>query len=94
MNSPIIVTSPEDQLNVEDGATVMFSVTVTGMKLTYIWMFQNGSQLPDDTKFMGQNTSVLTIFSVSQQDSHLYQCLVSNAAGIAISQPARLSVCK
>ena len=85
--------NPEDQVNIEEGATVMFSVTVVGLKLSFNWVFQNGSQLPTDTKHSGQNTSMLTIFSVSHEDSASYQCQVSNAAGSVMSQPARLSVC-
>ena len=94
MNSPSIVENPEDQTGIEEGASVMFSITVVGLKLTFNWMFQNGSQLPTDVKYSGQNTSMLTIFFVSYDDSALYVCEVSNPAGSVISQPARLSVCK
>ena len=95
MNSPHIVENPVNHIGVEEGATVMFSITVVGMKLTYNWMFQNGSQLPTDVvKYSGQNTSMLTILFVSHDDSALYLCEVSNPAGSILSQPARLSVCK
>ena len=94
MNSPHIVENPEDQIGIEEGATVMFSVTVVGLKITFNWMFQNGSQLPADVKYSGQNTSMLTIVFVSHDDSALYLCEVSNPAGSVTSQPARLSVCK
>lgn len=94
MNSPHIIENPEDQIGIEEGATVVFSITVVGMKLTFNWMFQNGSQLPTDLKYSGQNTSMLTIFFVSYDDSALYLCEVSNPAGSVVSQPARLSVCE
>jgi hypothetical protein len=94
VNSPYIVENPEDQIGIEEGATAMFSTTVVGMKLTFNWMFQNGSQLPSDLKYSGQNTSILTIFFVSHDDSALYLCEISNPAGSVVSQPARLSVCK
>lgn len=94
VNSPLIVENPEDQIGIEEGASVMFSVTVVGLKLTFNWMFQNGSQIPTDVKYSGQNTSMLTILFVSHGDSALYLCEVSNSAGSVISQPARLSICK
>lgn len=94
VNSPVILENPEDQLEVEEGTTVMFSVMASGLKLSYNWMFQNGSQLPIDGKYAGQNTSFLTIFSISRQESDSYQCQVSNPAGSVTSQPAHLSVCK
>ena len=94
MNSPSIVDNPEDQTDIEEGATVMFSITVLGLRITFNWMFQNGSLIPDtDTKYSGQNTSMLTIFSVTHDDSASYRCQVSNRAGSVTSQPARLLVC-
>ena len=72
----------------------MFSVVVSGMRLSFDWLFLNGSQLPMDDNYAGQNTSLLIIYSTSQHTSASFQCQVSNAAGVVISQPARLSVCK
>ena len=94
MNAPYIVENPEDQIGIEEGTTIMFSIIVVGMKLTFNWMFQNGSQLPTDLKYSGQNTSMFTIFFVSYDDSALYLCEVYNPAGSVVSQPARLSVCE
>lgn len=94
VNPPSIIENAEDQVDIEEGSTVTFSIIVTGLRLTFNWMFHNGSQLSMDVKYVGQNTSVLTIYSITQQDSASYQCQVSNAAGTVISLPARLSISK
>lgn len=86
--------NPGDQLGIEEGSTVMFSVIVVGIRLSFDWMFQNSSQLATDENYAGQNTSILTVYSASQHVSASYQCQVSNAAGVVISHPARLSVSK
>ena len=94
VNPPTIVENPEDQLDIEEGATVLFTVIVQGSRLTYNWVFENGSQLSTDDKYSGQNSSMLTIYSVSQEDAALYRCQVSNAAGTVVSGLARLSLRK
>lgn len=85
---------PEDQLDTEEGSTVMFSVTVQGLRLSFYWMFGNGSQLTMDDKYSGQNTSILTIYSVSHHDSAQYRCQISNAAGTVTSDSAHLTIRK
>ena len=72
----------------------MFVITVQGLRLTFNWMFENGSQLSTDDKYSGQNTSIFMINSVSQQDVALYRCQISNAAGTVLSASARLSLRK
>ena len=94
VNPPIILEHPKDQLGIEEGSAVMFSIIVVGIRLSFDWIFQNGSQLATDENHAGQNTSILTIYSASQHVSASYQCQVSNAAGVVISHPARLSISK
>ena len=94
VNPPIILENPKDQLGIQEGSAVMFSIIVVGIQLSFDWTFQNGTQLATDENYAGQNTSILTIYSASQHVSASYQCQVSNAAGAVISHPARLSVCK
>ena len=68
----------------------MFTVTATGLRLTYTWM-QNGSALPSDGRFMAAN-EMLTIWNVMPSDAGSYSCVVSNAAGNDTSDPARLTL--
>ena len=77
-------------LNVIPGSTVMFTVTASGLRLTYTWM-QNGSALPSDGRFMAAN-EMLTIRNVMPSDVGSYSCVVSNAAGNDTSDPASLTL--
>ena len=76
--------------NVIPGSTVMFTVTASGLRLTYTWM-QNGRALPSDSRFMAPN-EMLTIQNVMPSDVGSYSCVVSNAAGNDTSNPASLTL--
>ena len=70
----------------------MFTVTASGLRLTYTWM-QDGGALPSDSRFMTANET-LTIQNVNVSDVGNYSCLVSNAAGNDTSNPASLTLSK
>ena len=68
----------------------MFTVTASGLRLTYTWM-QDENALPSDGRFVATN-EMLTIRNVNVSDVGNYSCVVSNAAGSATSDPARLTL--
>ena len=90
VDPPRITTQPLDRLNVIPGSTVMFTVTASGLRLTYTWL-QNGSALPSDGRFVAANET-LTIQNVNVSNVGNYSCLVSNAAGNDTSNPASLTL--
>ena len=77
-------------LNVIPGNNTVFTVTASGLRLTYTWM-QNGGALPSDGRFITANET-LTIQNVNVSDVGNYSCLVSNAAGSDTSNPAGLTL--
>jgi len=83
--APVIITQPYSQA-VKQGATVNFSVLSVGDgPLTYIW------QLNNTTVASGTNLT-LSLTNVHGVNAGTYSVIVSNAAGIATSLPAFLSV--
>ncbi len=83
---PQIDTNPQP-IVVGLGANVTFSVSVSGSKpFQYIWLKDNDT-ISDET------ASTLSISSVTDSlDGTSYKCIVSNFAGVAISQNALLTV--
>ena len=90
VDPPGITIQPQDRLNVIPDSTVMFTVTASGLRLTYTWM-QNGSALPSDSRFVSAN-EMLTIQNVMPPDVGSYSCVVSNTAGNDTSDPASLTL--
>jgi carboxypeptidase D len=83
---PRIITDPQSQA-VSVGADVTFSVGATGTEpLGYYWR-RNG------TPIAGASASSYMLHNAQVSDSgSQFSCLVSNAAGMATSQPATLTV--
>ena len=82
-----------DQLLVTFGTDVMFSVVATGDALIYQWQ-KDGVDINDavDT-YMGTDTTMLTVLSVTDPDDEGgYQVVVANAVGIVTSDEAMLSI--
>jgi len=90
VDPPRITIQPLDMLNVIPGSTVMFTVTASGLRLTYTWM-QDENALPSDGRFVAAN-EMLTIQNVMPSDVGSYSCVVSNAAGNDTSDPASLTL--
>ncbi len=88
----MIVTQPEDQLDVLPGESVSFAVEANGTAITFQWQ-RNGVNVTGD-QFSGDTSSTLTISNVTNGNEGLYQCIVSNIIGSVTSQTARLTVCK
>jgi DNA-binding beta-propeller fold protein YncE len=82
---PTFTTHPRTQ-SVLAGGTVTFSVTVTGgTAFNYQWR-RNGVAI------IGANGASFTIQAVTGADSGLYDVLVGNSVGTAVSSPAELSI--
>ncbi len=83
-NPPTISSPPQGQ-SVTLGATASFSVSATGVALSYQWQL-NGTNLPNAT------ASNLTIPNAQSSDAGAYQVIVSNVAGSVTSSTANLIV--
>lgn len=82
---PVIVAQPADQ-TVNPGATVVFAVSATGTEpLSYQWQRGGGD-------IAGATGSSFSLANVQPADSGLYSVIVSNAAGVEVSDPAVLTV--
>ncbi|MBO4714815.1 MAG: immunoglobulin domain-containing protein [Verrucomicrobia bacterium] len=83
--APVIVTQPVSQ-TVDVGQNVRFSVVATGTEpLNYQWL-KNGAAIP------GATSSSYTISSAKMEDAGNYMVIVSNSVGMAVSNPATLTV--
>lgn len=92
---PIITAQPANQA-VFEGMTATFTVdTATNAALSYQWRHDNGvylTNLSDGGNFFGSTTHVLTVNNVSPADVGAYSVMVSNAAGVAVSSNAFLTI--
>jgi len=87
----MVTTQPQNRRNSIPGSTVMFSVTASGLSLTYSWEQGNGTTLPTDARFM-TNMNTLTIQNVMPSDVGSYRCVVTNPAGNDTSDAADLTL--
>ena len=87
----MITTQPADQ-SVAAGQTVSFSVVAAGSPpLSYSWQ-RDGLALTDGGNITGAATSTLTLQGASPADAASYSVIISNAAGLATSADAMLTV--
>lgn len=85
LGTPAITGQPQATTQVA-GGTATFSVTATGQSLRYLWL-RNGVPVT------GGSAAVLTTPALSTGDSGaVYSVLVFNAAGVAVSNTAVLTV--
>lgn len=70
----------------EDGSTVTFSVSVTQGFSPYTYQWQkNGVNLSNGGSVSGATTATLTITGVSSTDYANYDCVVTDAQGLAVT---------
>ncbi len=92
---PMISSHPMDLVNVSAGIDVSFSVTATGGELVYQWMKDGVDIFNTPFKYVGTNTSNLTVLSVNDPDDEgIYLVTVGNAAGTVPSNETTLSISK
>ena len=69
------ITSYSEDVAVENGhEPVTFKVVASGEGLTYQWFDWNGEALADDERYSGTNTATLTVTSVYDPESGLFDC--------------------
>ena len=69
------------------GQSATFTVTATGSNLMYQWQ-------KDGVDIVGATSATYTIEVITESDTGMYRCVVSNAAGPVTSTAASLTVCK
>ena len=88
---PSITTQPRSQ-NVLLGADAAFSVVASGTTpLTYQWQF-NGTNLTDNARVTGSQSSTLTVSNLLYADAGNYAVMVASPVGSTLSQPGTLNV--
>jgi len=94
VNPATIAVEPRDVVAVE-GSPARLSVTASGTPpLAYQWQF-NGTNidlLPNSTNYVGINSNVLRILSVTTNEAGRYRVIVTNLYGSAVSREALLTV--
>ena len=87
LRPPAITAQPASQ-SASPGSNVSFTVGVTGSNpLAYQWRF-NGTNL------LGATDSSLSLTNVQTTGAGVYDIVASNRAGLAVSVPATLAVCR
>jgi hypothetical protein len=81
---PIVVTGPQS-LTTFEGLSISLNVSASGGLLTYQWRF-NGVSVPDATN------AVFALDYPVLEDDGLYDVIVSNPGGSAVSSSGRLTV--
>ena len=90
-NPPSVTVNPQNE-SVPTNKPDPFSVTVEGAPpFAYQWQF-NGTNLVDNSRITGSQTTNLSINPVQLTDQGFYQVIVTNAYGSTTSSPAMLTV--
>jgi uncharacterized repeat protein (TIGR03803 family) len=89
--APGITQQPASQ-NVPLGGTAVFAVGTASNALQFFQWQDNGTNLSDGGNIFGSAASALTISNVNAADIGTYRVVISNAAGIALSQGASLAI--
>ena len=87
--APAITGQPQD-VTTEAGKTAVFTVSATGVGLTYQWQQQNGDTWVD---LPGETGTTLTVSATTANSGSVYRCQVTSGYGTkAVSQSAALTV--
>lgn len=89
--APGITRQPASQ-SVPLGGTATFTVGTASNALLFFQWQDNGTNLSNASNIFGATSSTLTISNVSAANIGTYKVAVSNAAGVAISQGASLTI--
>ena len=92
VNNPPVITKQPVSLTLNPGASATFDILASGTApLNYRW-FKDGSPLSDGGRISGATSNTLTLSGLVLADAGHYWCVVSNMAGSATSNQARLTV--
>ena len=90
--TPAITQQPES-LALCAGETAQFTVTATGGGLSYQWQYAKaGSSDWMDSTMPGADTDTLSVEATAARNGEQYRCVITNAAGSVVSDPATLQV--
>ena len=90
LTAPVITGEPVDATVIE-GERAYFHVDASGTDLTYQWQFSsnNGRSWYNSTG-QGATTADLSVAGSASNTKYLYRCVISNAAGMAITDTVRV----
>ena len=90
LTAPVITGEPVDATVIE-GERAYFHVDASGTDLTYQWQFSsnNGKSWYNSTG-QGATTADLSVAGSASNTKYLYRCVISNAAGMAITDTVRV----
>lgn len=92
LDYPEVTQHPENQLNIDPGSNVSFSVT--GVRsISYQWHYNSSGITHNQSKYEGTRHSTLTVFNVDHRDEGLYSCVVGSRILSVLSNTAQLSLC-
>ena len=92
LTKPAITTQPKAR-TASPGSTVTFTVLAAGGDLSYQWyVSKKGDGTFERSVSLGNTTKTLTVKAYKSMDGYCYWCVVSNAAGMNISNSVRLTV--
>ncbi|MBQ1371629.1 MAG: hypothetical protein IIY70_01740, partial [Oscillospiraceae bacterium] len=77
--------------SVAKGTYVTFSVSATGANLNYQWQYKkaNGTTW---TNWAGKTSASIRFKGIDSNNGNQYRCVISNDAGVTISNAATLTV--
>ncbi|KAH0623238.1 hypothetical protein JD844_031323 [Phrynosoma platyrhinos] len=87
---PYFVSEPLSTVQ-KPGATVKLHCSAEPSTAHVSWLF-NGEKLHKNVEQVDTQSGFLTVFSLSQSNSGIYQCIANNSNGAIISRPARVSI--
>ena len=88
---PVITSQPANQAVLE-GETASFTVGTASNALLFFQWQENSTNLTDGGNLAGSTASTLTVSNASPANAGTYSVIVSNAAGVAVSSNALLTI--
>lgn len=89
---PLIVEQPENVI-CQDGKKAIFSITATGVDLSYQWQFStDGGSSWSDCTLSGADTDYFYFWVTQDLSGRHFRCVVSNQYGSVVSKAVKLTV--
>lgn len=92
-DDPVITVQPgPSSQTVSPGAAVVYSVTATGLNLSYQWRFKSPVPFTPFNDLPGENGATLDLEPVTSADAGQYRCVVRNQCGAVTTSTVQLFV--